>query len=267
MSSLTSCYKSDVGVNVFSITSRRQVAASDTTMSLVELCKEGDLEGVKAALQSGADVNSKDEKGITGLMWAVVTKNNEVLKMLLSVPNLNVNSVAYGGLSALHAAVGRETNDIEALKLLLNVPNINVNIVDSEGESVVHWAVKYEHIEELKLLLDVPNIDLNIVDIKGESGVYRAVKENKIEALKLLLSQPSFTALTLNKKSREGVAPVMLAVRPDRYESLLLLLADPRVDLDTDFEGQSLEEIARWLFLLNSSERGDGGQIICSPNR
>jgi len=221
-------------------------------MSLVELCKAGDLEGVKAALQSGADVNSKDEKGMTGLIWAVVSKNNEVLKILLNVPNLDVNSVAYGiygnmayGLSALHAAVGRETNDIEALKLLLNVPNINVNIVDSEGESVVHWAVKYEHIEELKFLLDVPNIDLNIVDIKGESAVYRAVKENKIEALKLLLSHPSLTALTLNKKSKEGAAPVMLAVRPDRYESLLLLVADPRVDLDTDFEGQSLEEIAR----------------------
>jgi len=210
------------------------------------------LEGVKAALQSGADVNTKDEKGMTGLIWAVVSKNNEVLKMLLNVPNLDVNSVAYGlydgymayGLSALHAAVGRETNDIEALKLLLNVP-INVNIVDSEGESVLHWAVKYEHIEELKFLLDVPNIDLNIVDIKGESAVYRAVKENKIEALKLLLSHPSLTALTLNMKSKEGAAPVLLAVKPDRYESLLLLVADPRVDLDTDFEGQSLEEIAR----------------------
>merc|ERR1712198_229349 len=82
-------------------------------------------------------------------------------------------------------------------------------------------------------------------DIKGESAVYRAVKENKIEALKLLLSHPNLTALTLNMKSKEGAAPVLLAVRPDRYESLLLLVDDPRVDLDTDFEGQSLEEIAR----------------------
>ena len=100
-------------------------------MSLVELCKEGDLEGVKAALKSGADVNSKDENGMTGLMWTVVTKNNEVWTMLLNDPNFDVNSVANGGLSALHVAVGRETNDIAALKLLLDVPNINVNIVDS----------------------------------------------------------------------------------------------------------------------------------------
>ena len=34
--------------------------ASD--MSMVELCEKGDLEGVKAALKSGTDVNEKDDK-------------------------------------------------------------------------------------------------------------------------------------------------------------------------------------------------------------
>ena len=29
-------------------------------MSLIKLCKEGDLEGVRAALQSGADINSNE---------------------------------------------------------------------------------------------------------------------------------------------------------------------------------------------------------------
>ena len=58
---------------MFSLTSAsgREVAASDATMSLVELCKEGDLKRVKAALQSGANVNTKGERGQTGLIWAV----------------------------------------------------------------------------------------------------------------------------------------------------------------------------------------------------
>ena len=41
---------------------------------IVELCKNGDLKGVKAALQSGANVNTwwdKVEDGWTGLMEAV----------------------------------------------------------------------------------------------------------------------------------------------------------------------------------------------------
>ena len=73
--------------NITSITSAVQVA-SDTTMSLVELCQEGDLEEVKAALKSGADVNTKDKYGWTGLMRAVTMSNvppnhNSVVALLL----------------------------------------------------------------------------------------------------------------------------------------------------------------------------------------
>ena len=76
-----------------------------------------------------------------------------------------------------------------------------------------------------------------------------------IEALKLLLSHPSLTALTLNKKDKDGVTPVMwAAMQMNRLESLALLLADPRVDLGTtDKEGRSLKEVARWPFLSEFS--------------
>ena len=66
-------------------------AASDATMSLVELCKTGDLEGVKAALKNGADVNEKDEIGRTGLMRAVHNNNNSLVELLLDTPNIDVN--------------------------------------------------------------------------------------------------------------------------------------------------------------------------------
>ena len=61
-------------------------------MSLVELCKEGDLEGVKAALQSGIDVNTKDRNGWTGLINAVIYKHNSVVDLLLNTQtNIDVN--------------------------------------------------------------------------------------------------------------------------------------------------------------------------------
>ena len=66
-------------------------AASDTTMSLVDLCKDGDLEGVKAALQRGADVNTKDGDGFTGLIRAVRNNHNSVVELLLKTPNIDVN--------------------------------------------------------------------------------------------------------------------------------------------------------------------------------
>ena len=115
-------------------------------MSLIQFCKEGDLEGVKAALQRGANVNTKDEYGWTGLMRAVTRSNvppnhNSVVALLLSTPTIDVNLKSEMGISALHFAVQWKTNT-EALKLLLGGPNIDVNIVNICGEGALHWAVK-----------------------------------------------------------------------------------------------------------------------------
>ena len=123
-------------------------------MSLIKLCKEGDLEGVKAALQRGADVNTRDNKGQ----------------------------------SALHGAV--RSSCIDALELLLSHTNINVNVVGNDGESAVHHAVDKNNIEALKLLLNHPGLTaltLNQKDNKfGEAPVMRAVDEEKRECLELL---------------------------------------------------------------------------------
>ena len=117
---------------MFSITSGRQTEG-DATISLVELCQNGDLEGVKAALQNGADVNTKDEYGWTGLMEAGSYKHNSVVALLLNTPNIYVNLKTEDGTCALHYAVKSENN--EALKMLLNVPSIDVNTnsVDDDG--------------------------------------------------------------------------------------------------------------------------------------
>ena len=37
----------------------------------VALCRDGDLEGVRASLQGGVDVNSREQQGETGLMEAL----------------------------------------------------------------------------------------------------------------------------------------------------------------------------------------------------
>ena len=108
-------------------------------MSLIEFCKEGDLEGAKAALKSGVDVNTKDEIGFTGLMHALSFNHMSVVELLLNSPNIDLNQTNDWGWCALHFAVRCKNND--ALKLLLNVPNIDVNIVNKSGRSALLMAV------------------------------------------------------------------------------------------------------------------------------
>ena len=50
--------------------------------ALWELCKDGKLVEVRAALTRGADVNNKDCDGTTALMWAVMKSHNLIVKLL-----------------------------------------------------------------------------------------------------------------------------------------------------------------------------------------
>ena len=213
----------------------------NVNIALLQLCEKGDLEGVKTALQRGADINSKEkyetsfanvniEKDKTGLMHAVRYKNNSVVALLLKTPNIDVNQRDDYRRCALHWAVTKENN--EALKLLLNAPGVDVNIVDNSRKSVLHRAVLADNIEALELLLNVPNIDVNIVDSYGENAVHRSAIKDNIWALKMLLHHPGLTALTLNQKNWRGDTPVILALKRKKFDHLALLAAVPRVDFD-----------------------------------
>ena len=52
--------------NHIKVNHMKQIATSQPvgSMSFVNLCRDGDLEGVRAALQSGADVNSNENKNL-----------------------------------------------------------------------------------------------------------------------------------------------------------------------------------------------------------
>ena len=71
-----------------------------------------------------------------------------------------------------------ENNDV--LKLLLDAPTIDVNSVDTNGRSAVNRAVFFKRIEGLKLLLSQPrltNLSINKKDIDGNTSVMLAVKQ------------------------------------------------------------------------------------------
>ena len=79
-------------------------------MSLVELCENGDLEGVTAVLKNGADVNSKRGDDQTGLTRAVYNHHNSVVELLLKTPNIDVNLKSTSGGCALRSAVNGKNN-------------------------------------------------------------------------------------------------------------------------------------------------------------
>ena len=104
-------------------------------------------------------------EGFTALHFAAVKNNIEIAKLLLSMPNIDVNIQTsstrsdYDKFTPLHFATSE--NNVEIVKLLLSMPEININIrTSSLGFTALHFAVRNNCVENVKLLLSMPNIIL-----------------------------------------------------------------------------------------------------------
>ena len=179
---------------------------------LTHLCSEGDLEGVKAALQSGVDVNSRDALGYTGLMRALWKRHTAVASLLLEQEGIDVNIVARGAETALHEAA-RHNKTSECLTILLARPDLTTGVNQKD------WA--------------------------GQTPLSLAVSRNAMMCVQLLLRDGRTDANI--KDDRMGATPLMLAVKTNHVDCVELLLADPRVDLMTrDNCKRSKAEVSRW---------------------
>ena len=130
---------------------------------LVDLCRHGDIEGVQAAIDHGADVNVEDRVGGTGLMVALKNNQNNVVQLLLNHPQIDVNKVNRNGKGALHyAVVGVNQEGLAALLARQDLTTINQR--DNEGDEPIIFAVEYNAVNCFKLLLAHPKVDLDARD-------------------------------------------------------------------------------------------------------
>ena len=101
---------------------------------LWELCHDGKLDEVRAALSRGGDVNDKDSYGTTALMWAVANSHNSIVRLLLDQPAVKVNEKSNFGFTALHWAAWR--NNAEGARMLLLHPGFNSpNSTNNSGKT------------------------------------------------------------------------------------------------------------------------------------
>ena len=91
--------------------------------SLKDAASNGDLNGVKLALEQGADIHEKDERGITPFLWASLNGHQEIVKYLLA-NGANLKDINNEGFNALMFAAWN--NHIETAKSLIE-SGIDIN--------------------------------------------------------------------------------------------------------------------------------------------
>ena len=127
------------------------------------LCRDGDIEGVQAEIDNGANVNEEDDSGWTGLMWALGKRHNNVVQMLLNHPQIDVNKVDSGGQCALHYAVFRDNHE-GMVALLARQDLTTINQKERYGLTPIMRAIYRNAVNCFNLLLAHPEVDLDTRD-------------------------------------------------------------------------------------------------------
>lgn len=146
----------------------------------------GEIDSVEQALSAGADVNSKEtERGMTGLMIAIMEEDIEIVTLLLE-NGADVNIQTKDGETALILA--SMFGYIEIVKILLEY-GANVDTKENLGMTALMAASGEGHIEIVKLLL-ANGADQNATDNYNNTALMLANIKRHVEIVELLNQTP-----------------------------------------------------------------------------
>jgi len=170
------------GEKVNTRTGKVEQFASAGGKTLCEVAAKGDTELVKVLLEKNADVNAKDTKGVTPLVYAAAGGHEQIVKMLLD-RGADVNAMANDGRRPLYISVAR--GDLPIARLLVDA-KADVNIKDGHGGTALHTAAVWDRHEIAEILIEA-GADVNAIDGQGNTTLDLAqwwTSENTAKLLK-----------------------------------------------------------------------------------
>ena len=174
---------------------------------LFSACKRGNIQIIKILLSmENIDVNQVEPDGKTPLYAACMAGSTQIVRTLLSAENFDVNQTGPYGMTPLYKACMK--GYLEIVKLLLSKENIRVNQVGPLGMSPLHQACMNRDAKMVKILLSAENINVNQAGPYGMTPLYMACMTGNIEIVKLLLSAKN---IDINLKDSKGRSSAFIA--------------------------------------------------------
>ena len=118
---------------------------------LMLAAQQGPIESVKYLIDCGAEINTRTTGAITGntaLMVAIQAKKHDTIKLLLD-KGAHINNRSDRGITPLMLAA--QTGNIDIVNLLISIPDININAIDSEGKNALVYAYISGNIKLIQL--------------------------------------------------------------------------------------------------------------------
>lgn len=160
-----------------------RVSSQVRVTPLVAAAQAGDLEGVRQAIDAGADVNDMAADGSTALLWASYQSDVEMARTLIEAGADVSRANAYGISPLLQAS---RTGDAALVGVLLEA-GASLAPTQPEGETALMAASRSGNPEATGLLLDA-GADVNAMDtFQEETALMWAAAEGHTEVVRRLL--------------------------------------------------------------------------------
>lgn len=154
---------------------------------LVEAARTGDKQYVGRLLEKGTDVNTKNERGDTALIWAAIKGNIDLARLLL-INNAHVDVQDSEGRTPLIYAVLDPTG---AMATELIKKNSNVDATSKLGNTALLLAAAKGYVNIVRLLLE-RNANVNTMNKSGSTALTRAIAEGYVDIAGLLLEKNAY---------------------------------------------------------------------------
>ncbi|MBT4855783.1 hypothetical protein HOM50_02335 [bacterium] len=159
--------------------------------SLMVAAYEGSPQELYSLIVDGADVNYKDDAGMTPLMYAAQDNSIEKIDMLVAA-GADVNAVRDGGWTVLMYAVGYAS--VESVDLLLSA-GADVNARNNEGTTVLMCGVSDEISGEIVDVLLSAGAEVNVQNKLGLTALMYAAYDGLLQTVKLLVNSGADASL------------------------------------------------------------------------
>ena len=160
----------------------------------------GDLAGVQAELDKGADVNEGKSRGArTPLHYAAREGHAEIAELLIA-KGAGLNAKASHGWTPLHLAAKKGHNEVAEL-LIAKGADVNAN--SNRDATPLHHAAKEGH-KEIAELLIAKGADVNAKGSDGASPLHWSALFGQKEVVELLIAKDA----DVNAKDQYGETPL-----------------------------------------------------------
>lgn len=147
------------------------------------ICREGNAESIKSAIDKGADIHVTDKEKNTGLILSAEKNTPDSLRVLLDA-GINAKLTNNEGNNALMTAA--KSNTHEAVSVLIDA-TADINAVNKIGDSALIMAAKSNNDAEVVRLLIEHGANIDIANQTGSTPLIFASRYNTPEVISVLL--------------------------------------------------------------------------------